>query len=58
MIYHDLIVVGGGASGIMAAIIAKDLGMDVAIVESTDRIAKKILTTGNGRCNISNNNIK
>ena len=58
MIYHDLIVVGGGASGIMAAIIAKDLGMDVAIVESTDRIAKKILATGNGRCNISNNTIK
>lgn len=58
MLYHDLIVVGGGASGIMAAIIAKDLGMDVAIVESTDRIAKKILATGNGRCNISNNTIK
>lgn len=58
MIYHDLIVVGGGASGIMAAIIAKDLGIDVAIVEGNDRIAKKILATGNGRCNITNNNIK
>lgn len=58
MLYHDLIVVGGGASGIMAAIIAKDLGMDVAIVESNDRVAKKILATGNGRCNISNNKIK
>jgi predicted Rossmann fold flavoprotein len=40
----------------MSAIIAKDLGKDVAIVESTDRIGKKILTTGNGRCNISNSN--
>lgn len=57
MIYHDIIIVGGGASGLMAAITAKDLGKDVAIVESTDRIGRKILTTGNGRCNISNANI-
>lgn len=54
---HDLIIVGGGASGIMAAIMAKDLGIDVAILESNDRIGKKILTTGNGRCNITNKNI-
>lgn len=57
MIYHDLIIVGGGASGLTAAIVAKDLGMDVAIVEGTDRIGKKILATGNGRCNITNNKI-
>lgn len=54
MIYHDLIIVGGGASGMTAAIVAKDFGLDVAIVEGTDRVGKKILTTGNGRCNISN----
>ncbi|MGL5152117.1 MAG: NAD(P)/FAD-dependent oxidoreductase [Clostridium sp.] len=54
MPYHDLIIVGGGASGLMSAILAKDLGVDVAIVEGTDRVGKKILTTGNGRCNISN----
>lgn len=52
---HDIIIVGGGASGIMAAITIKDLGGDVAILESNDRIGKKILTTGNGRCNITNN---
>lgn len=57
MIYHDLIIAGGGASGLMAAIIAKDFGADVAIVEGTDRVGKKILVTGNGRCNISNKNI-
>ncbi|WP_297425995.1 NAD(P)/FAD-dependent oxidoreductase [Clostridium sp.] len=57
MIYHDLIVVGGGASGLMAAIVAKDFGIDVAIVEGNDRIGKKILVTGNGRCNISNKKI-
>lgn len=54
MIYHDNIIVGGGASGLIAAIVAKDLGKDIAIVESTDRVGRKILTTGNGRCNISN----
>ncbi len=57
MIHHDLIIIGGGASGLMAAITAKDYGLDVAIVEGTDRIGKKILTTGNGRCNISNKTI-
>lgn len=54
---HKLIIIGGGASGITAAITAKDMGMDVAILEGTDRIGKKILTTGNGRCNITNENI-
>ncbi|SHI26811.1 NAD(P)/FAD-dependent oxidoreductase [Clostridium intestinale] len=57
MIHHNVLVVGGGASGLMNAILLKDFGLDVAIVEGTDRVGKKILTTGNGRCNISNNNI-
>ena len=57
MIHHDLLIIGGGASGVMAAIVAKDFGMDVAIVEGNDRICKKVLATGNGRCNISNNTI-
>jgi predicted Rossmann fold flavoprotein len=54
---HSLIIVGGGAAGLTSALIAKDFGIDVAIIEGTDRIGKKILTTGNGRCNISNENI-
>lgn len=54
---HSLIIVGGGAAGLTSAIIAKDFGIDVAIIEGTDRVGKKILTTGNGRCNISNANI-
>lgn len=49
MIHHDLLIIGGGASGVMAAIVAKDFGMDVAIVEGNDRICKKVLATGNGR---------
>ena len=55
-LYHDLIIVGGGASGIMAAITAHDMGKDAAIVEGSDRIGRKILSTGNGRCNITNEN--
>lgn len=55
--FHDIIILGGGASGIMASLIAKDMGHDVAIIEHKDRIAKKILVTGNGRCNISNSNM-
>lgn len=54
ILHHDIIIVGGGASGIAAAITAKDLGKDTAILESNDRIGKKLLTTGNGRCNITN----
>lgn len=54
---HSLIIIGGGAAGLTSAIIAKDHGIDVAIIEGTDRIGKKILTTGNGRCNISNSNM-
>lgn len=51
---NDLIIIGGGASGLAAAICAKDLGLDVLLLEGNDRLGKKILTTGNGRCNISN----
>lgn len=45
----------GGVAGLMAAITASDFGIDAAILEGNDRIGKKILTTGNGRCNITNN---
>ncbi len=47
-------VIGGGASGIMAAISAARNGADVTIYERFDRIGKKILATGNGRCNLTN----
>ena len=55
--YHKIIIIGGGASGLLASIAAKDNGQDIAILEGSERIGKKILTTGNGRCNISNTNI-
>ncbi|MEQ8167735.1 MAG: NAD(P)/FAD-dependent oxidoreductase [Candidatus Eremiobacterota bacterium] len=51
---HKLIISGGGPAGLMAAISAHDSGMDTAIVEGNDRVGKKLLGTGNGRCNITN----
>lgn len=52
----EIAVIGGGASGLMAAITAKKLGKEVIILERKDRILKKVLITGNGRCNITNVN--
>ncbi len=49
-------VVGGGASGIVASIAAARSGAEVTIYERLDRIGKKILSTGNGRCNYTNIN--
>ena len=51
---NNIAIVGGGAAGIMAAIIAARNGASVTIYESNDRIGKKILATGNGRCNLTN----
>ncbi len=50
-------VVGGGASGMMAAIFAARAGGDVTIIEHTARVGKKILSTGNGKCNFTNQNL-
>ena len=49
-----VIVIGGGAAGIMAAISAGRCGAQVTILERNPRIGKKILATGNGRCNFTN----
>ena len=57
MTKYDVLVVGGGASGIMAAVMASRHGASVAIAEKLPRIGKKLLATGNGRCNITNRNI-
>lgn len=47
-------VVGGGAAGMMAAIMAARNGAAVTLYERNDRVGKKILSTGNGKCNFSN----
>ena len=51
---RDIAIIGGGASGLVAAITAARLGAKVTIFERQNRIGKKILVTGNGRCNITN----
>ncbi len=48
-----VIVVGGGASGMMAAITAAEQGAEVTLLEKNDRLGKKILITGKGRCNVT-----
>lgn len=53
---NRVIVVGGGAAGLVAAISAKRSGADVTILERNPRVGKKILATGNGRCNFTNIN--
>ena len=47
-------IIGGGASGMMAAITAASAGADVTIYEAKERLGKKILATGNGKCNFTN----
>lgn len=51
---EKVIVVGGGASGLTAAIAAARNGASVTILERTSRVGKKILSTGNGKCNLTN----
>ena len=49
-----VIVVGGGAAGMAAAIAAASCGDSVTVLERMDRVGKKLLATGNGRCNLMN----
>lgn len=55
----DIAVIGGGAAGFAASICAARTAKDlkIAILEKGQRVARKILATGNGRCNISNRNM-
>lgn len=49
-----VLVIGGGASGLMAAIHAARAGAEVTVLESMEKPGKKLLATGNGRCNLTN----
>jgi len=55
--YHTVII-GGGAAGICAAISSARAGNFVVICEKTSRIGKKLLATGNGRCNLLNDDLE
>lgn len=52
--YYDCIVIGGGAAGMTAAITASKNGLSTCILEHMDKMGKKILQTGNGKCNLTN----
>ncbi len=50
----NVVIIGGGASGLMSAIWAARCGANVTILEHNEKVGKKILATGNGRCNLTN----
>src|SRR5579864_7236302 len=50
----DVLILGGGAAGLMCAIEAGKRGRRVAVIEHADRLGKKILISGGGRCNFTN----
>ena len=51
---QDVLVIGAGASGMMTAITAARRGLSVTVLEHMDKPGKKILATGNGKCNFTN----
>ena len=53
----NIAVIGGGVSGMIAAITAADAGASVTIFEHMQRVGKKLLLTGSGKCNISNSDM-
>lgn len=52
---YDVIVIGGGPAGMMAAIAAAENGARVCLLEPNERLGKKLNITGKGRCNVTNN---
>jgi predicted Rossmann fold flavoprotein len=54
MEHADVIIIGGGAAGLMCAIAAGQRGRDVVVLEGSNKIGKKILMSGGGRCNFTN----
>ena len=50
-----VVVIGGGAAGMMAAISAAERGASVTLLEPNERLGKKLNITGKGRCNVTNN---
>ena len=52
---YNTIIIGGGASGCMAVMTARDKSL--AIIDSGKSLAKKLMVTGNGRCNLTNTNM-
>ena len=51
---HDVVIIGGGAAGLMCALTAGQRGLRVLVIEHANRVGKKILMSGGGRCNFTN----
>ena len=54
---YNTIVIGGGASGMIAAVTAAEHGESVLLLEKADRLGRKISASGNGRCNMMNTGV-
>jgi len=54
--HYDVIIIGAGAAGLMTAITAGERGKKVLVLEAADKVGKKILISGGGRCNFTNLN--
>ncbi len=52
---HNVVVIGGGAAGMMAAYSAAFCGKQVVLIEKNEKLGKKLYITGKGRCNLTNN---
>ena len=50
----DIVVIGGGAAGMMAAVFAARAGANVTLLEKNEKLGKKVYITGKGRCNLTN----
>ena len=55
MIGHPVVVIGGGAAGMMAALTAGSFGEEVTLLEPNAKLGRKLYITGKGRCNLTNN---
>lgn len=53
-LFCDVVIIGGGPAGMMAAVRASSLGANVILVEKNEGLGKKLLITGGGRCNVTN----
>lgn len=52
---EEIVVIGGGAAGMMAALAAREAGAQVTLLEPNEKLGRKLYITGKGRCNLTNN---
>ena len=52
---YDLVVIGAGAAGMLCAGTAAEEGLSVLLLEKNHKVGRKLLITGKGRCNVTNN---